>query len=108
MLPEKRTPDMYEMAYKIAKTEKLEDIEKIRADAREKGKEEAKKETLESAQELHAASTPRSGAPKETKTSVRLSPDEEKMAARYGMSKEDYAKWKANSKISQPEKATRK
>lgn len=105
MSPEKRTPDMFEMAYKVAKTEKIEDIEKIREEAKEEGKKEGAEATLENAQEIHAAATPRGTAPKETKTAVRLTPDEEKMAARYGMSNEVYAKWKSTKEITGGTKA---
>jgi hypothetical protein len=105
MSPEKRTYDMFEMAMKIAKTEKFEDLESIREEAIAKGKKEASKNTLEQAKEIHAQSMPRGAAPKTQRGSVTLSPDEEKMAARYGMTKEDYAKWKTNTQITQAEKA---
>lgn len=105
MAPEKRTRDMWEMAHKVAKTESLEDVEKIKAEAKEKGKEEGKAESLEEAKDIHAASTPRGVTPKETKTTVKLTEDELKMAARFGMTPEKYAEWKNKTKITPGEKA---
>ena len=101
----KRTdPEMVEMAYKVAKAESLEDVDKVKEKAKEEGKKEATAETLDEAKALHAAGTP-SGAEKETKTTVKMSPEDEKMATRYGMSKEEWAKWKTASKITPGQKA---
>lgn len=105
MPQDKRTPDMFEMAYKVAKTEKLEDLEKIKTEAKAKGKEEGKAESLEEAKDIHTASIPRGAPPKETKTTVKLSDEEQKMARRFGITDEQYAGWKNKTKITGGEKA---
>ncbi|GAI14564.1 unnamed protein product [marine sediment metagenome] len=102
---DKRTPDMFEMAYKVAKTEKIEDLEKIKTEAKAEGKEEGKAESLEEAKDIHTASIPRGALPKETKTTVKLSDEEQKMAARFGMTPDKYAEWKNKTKITGGEKA---
>lgn len=106
-LSKRADSEMIKMAYKIAKAESLEDIEKIKEEAKKEGKEEGEKETFEEAKELHTVVTPKGGPEKGTRTSVKLTPDELKMASRYGMSTEEYAKLKTQTKITPGEKAKR-
>ena len=107
MVPDKRTQDMYEMAYKVAKTEAQEDqdLDKIKKEAKEEGLKEGAEKKLEEAKEIHEASIPRGGAPKESKTAPKLSELELKMATRYGMTPEAWQKSKETKVITGGEKA---